>query len=283
VNFAPTPRWLKLLLLPVLAATAFCVDWELNQRIATAYFVNGVSEDSAAMIVWGHMLGPLLAAVFIAYPLARIYEADWKLACVGIVVPILGFYLDMLGGPGEPIEAIPLLIGPVLFAIFVPALAATAHRAMPASRLVVSNFDAPHAAARSPLALRLLLLPVLVVGFFIFRSTLQSALFDIGFLPTTRTGDRIGMLLASVLGPALLALYFAFPIGRIYGRHAFVVGAIVPSIALLWHRHMLTDYHLPWVGFAYALHLGALAGLPPLAAWWIAPRFFQTRLAIQPI
>jgi hypothetical protein len=281
VTDAPLPRWLLLAMVPILSAAAFCLDFEVKSRLARNAMAAGFDDASRLLVGVGQLVGPLLAAALVAYPIARFYEANWKLACVGVLLPIALFYGITYFDPDDLFGTIVMLMMPVILAIAVAAGAGLANFARRGSRLVVLADDAAPAGPARPLALQLVLLPIFVVAMFLLHDQVQPLVQDLGFLPTTPTAERVGMMIAAVVGPALLALAVGFPIARVYGRHALLVGALAPLLTLWWCRWMLTSYRLPLVGLAYAIELATLALLTPLLAWWVARRFHGTRLAIR--
>lgn len=277
---APLPRWFQLAMVLFLAAAAFCVDFEVQSRIARNAHAEGFDDASMQLVLWGQLVGPLLGACLVAYPLARLYGKDWKLACVGVLLPIALYNGYSFFDADDPFGTFLMLSHPLGFAIALSAAVALAQFAMRGSRLVVVPDDGAAASGTAPLALKIALLPILVIAMFIIRALLDPLVVDIATLPTTKTGDRASMMTAALLAPAALAAAFAWPIARTYGRHALLVGALVPLLCLWWNRWMIDGDHSPYLGLVYAAEFASLLVLPPLAAWWAARWFRGTRLAI---
>lgn len=282
----PIPLWLKLAVLPFLAGAAFCVDYELQVRIAHFALANRGDPLGILMVGTGKVCGPLLAAGLVAYPIARMFEKHWALACLALVLTISWFYIKTYWiDDGDPIGAAVMMTTPLLFALLVPALARGAYLWIQDSQLVLtqSRKDDTMGELVDPRALKLLLLPIFAIGLFLIHDFWQPTMHAIGFLPTTRTGDRIGLMCAAFLGPALLASLAAFPIARIYGRWALLVGVLVPMLTTGWSlRAYLASEHSVFVGRAQIIEFSMLALLTPLLAWWLARRWKGSGLMIFP-
>ena len=193
----PIPLWLKLAVLPFLAGAAFCVDYELQVRIAHFALANRGDPLGFLMVGTGKVCGPLLAAGLVAYPIARMFEKHWALACLALVLTISWFYIKTYWiDDGDPIGAAVMMTTPLLFALLVPALARGAYLWIQDSQLVLtqSRKDDTMGELVDPRALKLLLLPIFAIGLFLIHDFWQPTMHAIGFLPTTRTGDRIGLI-----------------------------------------------------------------------------------------
>ncbi|MFT3805719.1 hypothetical protein [Arenimonas sp.] len=281
----PMPRWLKLTMLPILAATAFCIDFEIQHRLARFGFDSDFDAYSSHLVMFGKLVAPFLAALAIAYPVARLYGRNWLLASMGIALLFLTVHVDSFFDREDLGGFVIMMVTPFWFALFLAALSAGLHRAMHESRLVVAPMQESEDARdlADPTALKLMLLPIFVVGLFLIHDFWQPFVQKIGFLPTTRTGDRVGMLCAGFVGPALLALLVAPAVARIYGRHALVVGAIVPLLTTGWW--VLAYLREDWSFYVRAMYLTEILTLTvglPIVAWWAARRFKGTRLAVDP-
>lgn len=278
VNESPVPRWLKLVMLPILASAAFCADYEVQRRFADHWYASNFDEASSNLLPLGQLLAPLLAACFVAYPLARLYGKDWKPACLGVIVIYAGWQGITHFDLDEALRSFVLLLQLFLFVFVLAGLAALARFVMHNSIVVV----VPDTEAGNPgtLTLKLALLPVLAVAMFINREHWQEVL-DFAQLSSTTLGKRSILISSAILGPATLALAFAFPIARIYGLHALAAGFLASLLMVWWNRWMLDKYSLPWVGVIFSVELASQVFFPALLAWWVARRFRGSRLAIR--
>jgi hypothetical protein len=104
----------------------------------------------------------------------------------------------------------------------------------------------------------------------------QSVAIHFGLMPTTRNVELAALMLSSILGPAVTAGMFAYPIARLYA-HRSALAAILICIPTLIHRifNYLDVTHLPWTNAMIFTQWICLIVLVPLAAWLV-----QRRLAV---
>ena len=274
----PAPRALGLLLLPVLAAAMFMVQLETqlffvrNARAATP------GEYELGPLFTGFLVAPMIVGLVFCVPLARLYPRRTLLAAIAICLPSV-LYLagtDFEGASSLFAFGLPLLLA-------VPGAAWAANHALAGSQLAVTEVGEVQAGA-SPRVLLVLLLPLIAMGLFILHEILQYRLLDVGMLPTSSAWKRAGMLVASVVAPALLAILFAYPIARCYGRHAGWLGAAIALPTAIHWLQGVFDGTLtqPFSIAAFVLGAAMLCLLMALAAFWMRARLRTTRLLIAP-
>jgi hypothetical protein len=277
------PRWLAVTLLPALAAALYMVNTEITY--APVRFANARGFDTLSMIavLLVFVIGPLLTTLVFAYPLARVHARHAAVAGLVIAFPTVAYAIhDRLF---HPLENLSLVLLFALLTVFVPAAAAQAGRALAGSKLVVAQSrdgEMPMRAAE-PRALQRMLLPLLAIAFFILREVIQPIVIDIALLPDTRAIELTCLLAAALFGPGLVALLLAYPVARLYGRHAWWVGAIVafPTACRFAYTRFGTP-HLPFVKIVHGVEFACLVVLLPLAAWIVQRRLTGSRLVIVP-
>jgi hypothetical protein len=175
------------------------------------------------------------------------------------------------------------ILAPCLLTIFLPALTYGAYRAMHGAKLVVAEASAPlPSRANRAVALELVLLPLLAISFFALWGFWLPVLKSIPLGETPALRDATLLCIRSA-GPALLGLAFAYPIAKVFGRRALVAGFMVtlPTVA------SRTWNYLDQAGGSFlvttrTIEMASLAVVLPLAAWMLARRFADSRLAILP-
>jgi hypothetical protein len=270
------PRWLAVSLLPVLAAALYMVNTEVNYlpvRLANARHFDGLSSAGALL---GVVFGPVVTALLFAYPLGRVYARQAALAALAIIVPTVAY--GMAGRLDDLVQNFTLVIAFASLALWMPVVATLAARAMARSRLAVASEPLPGVA---PAFLKGWLLPLLVLGFFILRDLVQPVAWDLAVMPVDHTVERASLLVMALLGPALVALVLAYPVARIYERHAVRVGLVVAApTALYWAKDYGSDSHTVVGWIIFVVHIASLAALLAVMAGVIRHRLGESRLRV---
>ena len=130
-------------------------------------------------------------------------------------------------------------------------------------------------AARLPLEPRsrlapwqmLVLLPVLAWVLDRAHHVVQATAIGIGTMPVARNAELAALMLSSLLGPAVTAALFAYPIARLYAQRSALAAAVIiaPTLFLRIADH-LGEPHLPWTNAILVTQWVSLAVLVPLAA-----------------
>jgi hypothetical protein len=275
--------WLRLTMLAPLAGALYVVDNEMKiaaWRLAEGSVAGGLP---FLGLVLGLFLGPLVTALLFAYPTTRLYArysvAASALLCLPIVLDSIFVRIGF-----DPFLKFVLIVQVLGLCISLAAIAWLANREMADSRLVIvdrvpSQPDSSNPAA--PRWLSLVLIPMLALGFFLIDDLVQRVVWDIGFMGHSQAFDRAGLLVGAIIAPALLAMAFAYPLARLYGRRAAVVAMLI-SAPTISHRVLgyLEDVHTPFVVAAFTIQPLALTVLVPLAAWKTNRKLGSSRLAI---
>jgi hypothetical protein len=138
--------------------------------------------------------------------------------------------------------------------------------------LDVDPYSAPGARLQVEPSMRnrwlpLALLPVFAVGLHLLHNLVQTIAWDIGMLPDSRPYELAGLLASALIGPAVTAFLFAYPLARLYRRHSALAAALVVAPeALLRIQGMLGSSFLPWSMAILVVHVIALSVLVPMAA-----------------
>jgi hypothetical protein len=270
------PRWLAVSLLPVLAAAMYMVNTEVDYlpvRLAHARHYDGLS---SAAVLLGMFLGPVVTALLFAYPLGRVYARHAALAALAIIAPTVAYGMD--GRFDDLVDNFPLVITFASLVMWMPIVATLAARAMARSRLAVASEPLPGIA---PIALKGWLLPLLAIGFYILRDLVQPVAWDLAVMPVDHTVERASLLVMALLGPALVALVLAYPVARIYERHAVRVGLVVAApTALYWAKDLASDSHTVVGWIIFAIHIASLAALLAVMAGVVRHRLGESRLRV---
>ena len=124
---------------------------------------------------------------------------------------------------------------------------------------------------------------MLVIAFFALHDLVQDPAIELAFAPTSRMGERRGMLAVSVVKPFLVAWPVACVCALVYGRRAAWVGALVAlPTAGRWAWLYLASAHLPWVKAAYSVELLGLVLFLPLIAARMQRRLGDGKLLLAP-
>jgi hypothetical protein len=121
--------------------------------------------------------------------------------------------------------------------------------------------------------LSLPLLPVLALLLLIVHHAVQSIAIHVGVMPDSRNLELAGLVLGSILGPAVTAMLFAYPIARLYAQRSALAAILVcaPTIASRIH-HYAAVTRLPWTNAISYVQWVSLFLLVPLAAWLLHRR-----------
>lgn len=289
------PRRLALVMLPVLAAALYMVNTESLMVFVRFAEARNFDDVSSVAIPVSWMIGPLFTALVFAYPTARLYPRFPIAAALLIGLPTILYRGSGLLDNGQFADRMMTVVLTLPTLVLLPALAWVARRALAGSRLVIiknpaaenGNSAAELPGTVSPRVLMLVLLPLFAISLFILHDLIQPAIWDIAFMPATKALRRAGELVGALIGPALVMLVLAYPIARIYQRHAVVVGMLIP-IPTVWHWVLvyLQDSQLPGVhntAFSIAtdiVELVSLSAMLALGAWLIRRRLGDSRLVI---
>lgn len=273
------PRWLALSMLPVLTAAMYVVNTEA--MMAAVRFAEARTFDllSSVAVMSSWALGPLITALIFAYPIARLYSR-WSIAAAVLI----GLPTILYRASGSDDDLVMSLVLTLPLAILLPALAWLAHRALAGSQLQVA-VASPDALARaepafvSPRALKLVLLPISAGGLFILHDLVQAHVYDFTDLSHTRAIEFTG----SFLGPAVVALAMAYPIARIYGSIAPLIGALISIPTLCYWLPIYLHDGKNYSSFDIAeciTEMVSTAGLTSLMAWAVLRKLGDSRLVI---
>ncbi len=240
-------------------------------------------EFSYAAIVLGTVLGSVITASLFAYPFTRLYGRNSFAAAAFATVPIAfyDFWSPVENSPFWPAVHI-VHIGSLL--IFLAVTATLARRELSGTQVVMvapaSRLPA-EVGTSSPRTLLLALLPILAIALYVGHDSVQWDLWEVGLAADTRALKRAGLLSGSLLGPALVALMFAFPVAGLYGRRAGAAGALISApTAANWLSIYLQEDPSPFLAAAYILAGISLLTLVPLAASKARRQLGDTRLAV---
>ena len=266
-------RWA---MLPVMAASVFFLFFEPTWRLAHNAVAKAFHGASGPLVLAGEWLVPMLVGLLVCYPMTRVYGRRATLAALAAAVAASGYFVWRFSGAS--------LTGPLVLCVSVPLFAAVAQRALADEpQLAWVSDGASHAGTLPPAKLAWALLPLLAIAFFALHDLVQDPAIELAFAPTSRMGERLGMLAVSVVKPFLVAWPIAWVCALVYGRRAAWVGALVAlPTAGRWAWLYLASAHLPWVKAAYSVELLGLVLFLPLIAARMQRRLGDGKLLLAP-
>jgi hypothetical protein len=287
MSMTTRPRWLMLWLLPVLALALDGFQLDLTFRFYIFVKRQGASMDVLMPLLF--LVEPVITAAIFAYPLARLYGR------YGVLVAAALGLLAVWHGMSIAFEE----SGPTKWAIWAAlSLWTTAvtmfathvcHFWLGGSELAVVPADALQEAGTvtSPRWLRLLMLPLGAVAMYHLETSLGLDLLNtLGELAgDSRSARRGALLLTSLIVAALMALTFAYPAGRLYGRRAALASLTMTTpLVAYWADYALqmAQAGRPVVVASSLVEAVGLLTLVPLAAWWVQRRLAGSRLVVVP-
>lgn len=254
--------------MPTIAAAMAFLCFDSVHRLSVYALDHQFQALSAPLYYVGQVGVPVLVALVVCYPLAAIYGRWAALGAFGSAASGAVLLQWILSGFEWAAPALPLSFA-VLCAV-TPLLADQARRAMVGGAQLawLDENDKAAAVAREPTVLGWVMLPLLACAFFSLHDVLQPMVMDVAFSPTSPSLERSGLLLGSVVGPALAALPVTYVAARLYGRNARWMGlaASLPA-ALYWAVAYLGKPHLPLVTIAFALEVLGLLLWIPFMVW----------------
>jgi hypothetical protein len=273
---ATRPRWLMLSLLPLLAMVFGSIHVDVTH--ALYFFADRRGASLSVLLAIAFLVGPAITATLFAHPLARLYGRFAE-----AVAALLGLYAawtlsEADGSTGIGLGAMALWVGGVaMFATHV------CRYWLAGSELAIERVhDAP---AATPRWLMLSMLPIATVALYWLEVDIGHGVTDalLKLADGSRPGRRVAALLSRVVIAAVVALVFAYPLARLYGRRAWLVALAMTLPTSFFWTGLAVDAAKSgyWGRVAVALvEVVGLLTLVPLAAGWVQKRLAGSRLVV---
>lgn len=269
---ATTLGLLRFSLFPAIAVGLLAVDAKFQ---ALAWHLGGRLE-LAELATVGRLLGslaaPVVTASLFAYPIARLYSRNALILSAAAVFPV---FLCSIPDLREANSEIMLILGVQLFSLFSWLLIGTSlvRKILRGSRLcliqerpqVEIDVDMGLQSRRPAHALSLSLCLILAISLFVMLERAQFAVFDLAFLSSRRDFQLAGIVFGAVAVPFCLAVLFAYPVTKAFGRRAPLFAILIGAPTSV-HWATGQDFDSAWLDAAFTLvGLCLFLSLPALA------------------